>query len=371
VLLTPVALATALLTATGTASVPTDPDEALTPFEQSLDKMPAMALETEGAMMVYVDMDLAWGRAGIGIDPAERLDRVGALVEPPTWTQTPQLFGPYAAQVDEARSEVGFTMFQIEREIAVLAPPNNIMIAETSVTADDVTAAVASDPLWSADLGTVESAGGPYFTWGDDPAAPHVDRISPMRPLGQGGQLAVIADDAGSTVVRTLEPADMEAVLTTAAGTSSSLLDTDFFGAALAALGKGAVLQTIGVPQPQLFDPAVVVLGTEAIEELLQDVVLVPAYDGLLIAELYDGGVSQTELLFVYGDAANAEASAPAFERALAEGVNTTTMEPLSEIFPGASVSTDGPVVVVTLPSEGAYRIAQRMLFERALFPAG
>ncbi len=57
------------------------------------------------------------------------------------------------------------------------------------------------------------------------------------------------------------------------------------------------------------------------------------------------------------------------FEQALAEGVNTTTMEPLSDVFPGASVSTDGAVVVVTLPSEGAYRIAQRMLFERALFP--
>jgi hypothetical protein len=63
--------------------------------------------------------------------------------------------------------------------------------------------------------------------------------------------------------------------------------------------------------------------------------------------------------------------SAPTFEQALAEGVDTTTMKPLSDVFPDASVSTDGAVVVVTLPSEGAYRIAQRMLFERALFPAG
>ena len=131
------------------------------------------------------------------------------------------------------------------------------------------------------------------------------------------------------------------------------------------------MLQAIGVPQPQPFDPAVVVLSTEAIEELLQDVVLVPAYDGVLITELYDGEQTQTKLLFVYGDEATAEESAPVFERALAEGVNTTTMEPLSDVFPGASVSTDGAAVVVTLPSEGAYRIAQRMLFERALFPAG
>ena len=368
-LLTPVALATALLAATGAASVPTDPDGGLMPFEQSLDRIPASALEADGAMVTYVDMDLAWNRAGIGSDPDERLDRVGALFEPSTWTQTPQLFGQSAVLVDEARAEVGFTTFEIGREIAVLAPPRNITIAETSVSSDDVDAAVESDPLWASELTTVETPGGAYYQWSDDPTAPNVDRISPMRPLGQGGQLAVVADDAGSIVVRTLEDADT--VLATMAGGTDSLLDTDFFAAAVAALGKGAVLQAMGVPQPQPFDPAVVVLGTEAIEELLEDVVLVPAYDGLLIAELYDGGQSQTKLLFVYGDEASAGESAPIFEQALAEGVNTTTMEPLADVFPGASVSTDGAVVVVTMPSEGAYRIAQRMLFERALFPAG
>jgi hypothetical protein len=339
------------------------------PFEQSLDRIPASALEADGAIVTYVDMDLAWNRAGIGSDPNERLGGVSALFQPSTWTQTPQLFGQSAMLVDEARAEVGFTTFEIEREIAVLAPPRNITIAETSVSSDDVDAAVESDPLWASELTSVETPAGAYYQWGDDPTAPNVDRISPMRPLGQGGQLAVIADDAGSIVMRTLEDADT--VLATIAGATDSLLDTDFFAAAVAALGKGAVLQAMGVPQPQPYDPAVVVLGTEAIEELLQDVVLVPAYDGLLIAELYDGGHSQTKLLFVYGDEASAGESAPIFEQALAEGVETTTMKPLSDVFPGASVSTDGAVVVVTLPSEGAYRIAQRMLFERALFPAG
>ena len=160
-LLPPVALATALLAATGAASVPTEPDGGgLTPFEQSLDRVPASALDAEGAMR---DVRRHGPRVGPGRTrhrSGERLDRIGALVELPTWTQTPQLFGPYAAQVDEARAEVGFSMFEIEREIAVLAPPRNITIAETSVTSDDVTAAVESDPLWSADLTTVESAGG-------------------------------------------------------------------------------------------------------------------------------------------------------------------------------------------------------------------
>lgn len=368
-LLTPVVLATSLLAATGAATVPTGPDSGVpTPFEQSLDRVPASALDADGAMVTYVDMDLAWDRAGVGADPDQRLGRVSALFDPATWTQTPQLFGQSAMLVDEARAEVGFTTFEIDREIAVLAPPRSMMIAETSVSPDDIAAAVQSDPLWAAELTTIETPDGAYFQWGDDPTALNVDRITPMRPLGQGGQLAVIADEPGSIVARTLEGADV--VLTTIAGGTDSLLDTDVFGAAAGALGKGAVLQAIGVPQPQLFDPAVVVLSTETIDELLQDVVLVPRYDGLLIAELYDGGRSQTELLFVYGDDAQAKESVPVFEQALAESVNTTTMQPLSEVFPDAMVESDGPAVIVTLSSEGAYRIAQQMLFERALFPA-
>jgi hypothetical protein len=371
VLLPAVAIATALVVANGVATTPTSPDsDGATRFERSLDRLPASALDAEGATLTYVDMDLAWDRAGVGAD-GRRLDQLGVLVDPESWTQPPQLFSQRAAQVDAAEAEVGFSMFDIEREIAVLAPPRNVTIAETSVTSDDIAAAVESDPLWSTDLTTVESADGAYFQWTDDPAAPHVDRITPMRPLGQGGQLAVVADDAGSTVVRTLDPADMEAVLSTVAGSASSLLDTEFFAATVDALGKGAVLQAIGVPAPQPFDPGLQVLSTEALAQALPDVALVPAYGGVLIAELYDGERTQTEVLFAYGDAATAASSAPAFEQALAEGIDTTTNRPLAEILPGASVSVDGAVVVVTLPSQDGYRRAQQMLFARALFPTG
>jgi hypothetical protein len=371
VLLTSLAVATVLV-APGAASVPTDPEGgAPTPFERSLDRVPASALDAESAMVTYVDMDLAWERAGVGTDPAERLDRLGALVEVPTWTQPPQLFGQMAALVDEARAEVGFSLFEIGREIAVLSPPRDIKIAETTATVDDVTAAVQSDPLWSSALATVEHADGTYFEWGDDPSAPNADLITPMRPLGRGGQLAVVAGDTGSTVVRTLDAADMESVLTTMAGASDSLLDTEFFAAVVNALGDGDVLQATSLAQPQPLDPAALLLTEQGIEEVLEQIVLVPPYRGVVIAQSYDGAQSSTELLFVYGDAAGAEASAPLFEQALAASINVTTMEPLGGFFPDATVSTEGPVVVVSIPSQDAYRVAQRMMFERSLFPAG
>ena len=114
------------------ATTPTDPDNRqLTAFEQSLDQMPADALNEESATLLYVDMELAWQRAGVGSTIDERLDGIGALVELATRTQPPQLFGQYAMQIEEARAEVGFTMFEVDREITVQSPPNDIIIAET------------------------------------------------------------------------------------------------------------------------------------------------------------------------------------------------------------------------------------------------
>ena len=172
--------------------MPSDPESAAqTPFEQSLDRLPADALEADGAVLYYVDLELAWERAGVGAEVDERFERVGSMIDLTTWTQPPSLFGQYFAQLDEARSEVGFTMFDIDREVSVQAPPNNIAIAEIRVSPDDVTAAVETDPLWSARADDDRASDGGYFQWGDDPLETQLELRTPMRPLGQGGQLAL------------------------------------------------------------------------------------------------------------------------------------------------------------------------------------
>ena len=367
-----VVLVGALATAVVGSTVPSDPESvAQTPFEQSLDRLPADALEADGAVLYYVDLELAWERAGVGPEVDERFERVGSMIDLTTWTQPATLFGQYSAQLDEARSEVGFTMFDIDREVSVQAPPNNIAIAEVRVSPDDVTAAVETDPLWSAQLTTIEHPDGGYFQWGDDPLETQLELRTPMRPLGQGGQLALIGTDGEATVVRTIDAADMEAVLSTSAGDADSLLDDDFVAAAVAALGEGDVLQVMAVDEAIGFDPAALLLNPDAAEQLLADLVLLQPYDGVVIADLYDGALTSTEVLLVHPDPESAEANAALVEQALAENVDLVSNQPLSELLPDAAVSTEGPVVVVTLPFAGAYARAQRMLVERSLFPTG
>jgi hypothetical protein len=362
-LLTATLAATVTVTTTGTE----DDDTAMSPFEQSLDRLPASALSEESAALYYVDLERAWERAGI--DPgADERERINAMIELPTWTQPAQLFGQRSAQLEEARAEVGFTMFDIDREITVQSPPHHTTIADTHVDPETITAAVQSDPLWSPELTTVEHPDGGYFQWGDDPMATEMSRLSPMRPLGQGGQLALIGSDADATVVRTVDAADMEALLSTVAGRSDSLLDVDMFAAAVDALGDGVVIQVTAVDEAIAFDPVSLSLSPENFEALLAEMVLLEPYEGVVIAELYDGAESRTEILLVH---ASDEANAELVEQAIAEGIDPITQQPLAEVLPGAEVSTVGPVVVVTLPFEGAYPQAQRMLMQRSLFPTG
>ena len=60
-------------------------------------------------------------------------------------------------------------------------------------------------------------------------------------------------------------------------------------------------------------------------------------------------------MLLVHPDDESAEANAALVEQALAENVDLVSDQPLSELLPDAEVSTEGPVVVVTLPFDGAY----------------
>jgi hypothetical protein len=366
-----VTLAGAFAAAVGSMTVSTEPESAaLTPFEQSLDLLPATALDRDGAMLLYVDMELAWQRAGVGGDPDERLDNIGALIDLATWTQAPQLFSQRFALVDEARAEVGFTMFDIDREVAVLAPPRDIMIAETDVPPEEIAAVLEFDPIWSPELTMVDTPYGGYFQWGDDPTAQDLGRISPFRPFGQGGQLALLGSDADATVVRTVDAADVEAVLSTAAGATDSLLDRESIAAAVAgAAGAAGVLQVIA-SEPVAFDPgSLIIRDPEEVETLLADMVLLEPYNGVVIVDLFDGAQTETKVLLVHADEAAADANADLAEQAIAEGFDPVTRQPLADLIPGAEVAAEGPVVVITLPFEGAYPRAHQMLVRRALFP--
>ena len=351
------------------ASAPAPAGGDATAFGAALDDLPAEMLSADGAVLYYTDRALAWQRLGVGSDTADRLDAIGRTFEEATYSQSPVLFAP-DLDLDRSREEIGFTTFDIEREAAVLAPPRRVVVADTTVTPDAVRTALTTDPVWSAELTEVDGADGAFYSWGDDDIELHVDRRSPLRPLGQSGHLAVSGADQ-ATVVQTITADDMQAALAAADGSAPSVLDTGPFAAAATMLdAAGAtVLQAIGVPGATLFMPPLDA-SAATIEQLLAALPQLLPYASILVVEVVDpDGNPRTEIEVTHFDDVSAAANAEAMAAWLAGGTDAVSGRPLSELLPGASVETVGPVVRVIVDGPGHYHTATDMLLNRALFP--
>jgi len=364
-----IAAAATLPFAAGTSPASQPGEAAGSGFEQLLGQLPAAALDADGAMLMYVDMTVVWDRLGVRDDPDERLDNLGrtGLVE--SWSFVPQMFDAYVAQVDEARAEVGFSALEIDREVAVLAPPRRVVIAATTVPASDVVAAIESDPVWSPDLEEAVTESGRYWHWGGEDFEIHADRRSPLRPLGRGGQLAIL-DEEPATVIRTIAARDMAATQQAAAGAVPSALDTGPLADALATFHGATVVQAIGVTEPGGGPPPNVT--REQLEQLLADESsFVLPYTGLLVAELTDGESFWVEALLVHPAPQVAAANAERVITFLRDGTDMVSRRPIAELLPAATVDGSGTVVRVTVDDPAAFRVLVQMLQQRALFPVG
>lgn len=337
-------------------------------FTELLGMTPLAAVAREGVTIYYTDMTMHWERAGVGTDPEERLDSLIELNAPETFAIPPQLFGNLHADVEGARAEVGFSTFEIDRELAVMRPPHDLYIDVTTVPADTVIAAVEAHPLWADRLTVVETEHGDYLDWGDGAPTDFTAR-SPFRPLGRAGQLGLLGDPA--TTIRTYDPAAVEAALAAAAGAADNATEHPIVAALAGALEQRSVLQLAAVTKPTSFVPPLTATP-EQIERILAEAVLLLPYFGLAIVQSADedGGV-HTEVLLVNANEAHATENAALVEELLAEGVDMQTGQPFSELLPGASVAVDGPVVRVDAPADDAFPRLLRMLQSNALFPTG
>jgi hypothetical protein len=360
--LVPVALAPLALLAPKPAS-PEPAEAGDSPFAAMLASVPGSRFEAgSDATLLYVDMALAWDEFGVTTDPDDRLEHLGQVGVD---IGVPQLFGAFSADIEGAEAEVGFSVVNIEREIAVLLPPDSLIVDVTNVPPVDVVDALEANPTWSPELVQVDSQHGPYFSWGEG-AELHPDRRSPLRPLGQAGELAVLGDEVATTV-RTLDPAWIEDALGSYVGEVEPVSGGELLAPVVDGLAGAAVLQLTALATP----PTLGLLPNLTPELLarLEAEALAP-YVGISIAELSTDDGRVGEVLIVHADEATAAANAELVENALADGLDLLTNQPLAELLPDASVAVDGTVVRVTVPGDRSYRTLQRMLFARALFPA-
>lgn len=311
--------------------------------------VPATAVEGELPMLSYVDMDLVWASLGVA-DDADDEARMAAFTSAPAngrFIVPPRLFDQQWLNVDRAREEIGFDALAIRRELAVDAPPSELRLVDVAVDAATIETAIAADPMWSDLLRTVEHDAGTYVDWTPDgeperELAPDFTRITPMRPLGIGGQLAVSGDGDEVRVVRTKEAALMEAVLAGDEGASAA--ERGPFAGADEAI-EGDVLQVVGVGAPISGLPANLSPAQRA--QLEEQLVFVGPYESILLVELVEEGGPQVEVLLLHADEAAAAANEAAVRELAATGT-TLSGRPAADLLPGATVTVDGAVVRVT-----------------------
>ena len=89
------------------------------------------------------------------------------------------------------QTELGIQAAEVAETIRAGKAPETYTLLSGEFNAGNVNAAVASDPTWSDRLETATWNGVEYYTWGADLLF-NQERITPVRPLGHGGRLALI-----------------------------------------------------------------------------------------------------------------------------------------------------------------------------------
>ena len=343
----PVVLAGAL--ALGATSVPAAPDTAVDPANPPVklfDIVPASSLQP-GASLYFVDMDKAWALIGQGDVAPEDRTPTAEFARPGTYVVPATLFSSFAAQLDEQRAEVGFDFNHIRQSLEIGSPPQVITVATVTGTPDNIANAVTADPTWSPKLTQRTVGETTVYDWGDKI---DMNGRGPMRPVGQGGQLAVtpLGSDGpgeGVMVARTTQHATMEAQLATTAATS--VLRSGPLAPALQAVVGPDLLQLVALAAPDPGSPTALVSQN---------------YSGI------DGeppGPAIAQL--VYSSDTAAATAADDITTLLASGTSLATGRKVAELLPGATVSASGSIVTVTTASPEHFRVLVDAMMRRDL----
>lgn len=283
------------------------------------------------------------GTTGSGAEP-EVIDYLTALLGPPTEGE-PRAAARSIGYVDAAdladvwawRDEFGFSIVDTVAAVEAGLPPEMISAHVVAVTEHDVDDAVRTHAVWSDRLVDTEHAGIPYYQWGTD-AEINIDRRTAGRPLGRGGQLALI----DTVAVR-------------------SVLDSAMVGA-LSAIGDNRTLAANGdamavvdaLVERGVYSMLLTSEGPSAPREPTSTPPLAP-YQWLGAGIAFDAGGALDEGTFLnvvvlhHADEAAAAVNLERLEQLIDQGSSVVTDAPWSSIYRIRSVGTEGVRTIAVL----------------------
>lgn len=263
----------------------------------------------------------------------------------------PAIWGPNVASVEAWRNELGFSILDVDRDVFAGVPPHRYRIMLGRIDPENVQRAVVSDPNFSDLLETAEHHDTKYFTWGSQAEA-DLSRKSAARPVGRGGQLAVLDD----RIIWTLNEGAMEAALDTRSGTTPSLAEfEDFHLAALSLESVGAytAILTNGV----LAVEDVVRFASAQRPEAAEEIRRLQAESGFLLrytalgigASLGSDGAPRAVIVLVNSDEDAALENATRLEDIITNGRSVFTGSRWSDLARVDTVTTEGRLTVGVL----------------------
>jgi hypothetical protein len=294
-----------------------------------LQRIPSAAPSTNEASIV--DLSAAAAAAGITVPPAGAADDeiVAYLLGLPRDALIPDLLRDPAPRFADLTRELGIDPTQVGAAITAGTPPETYQVLQGDFDAGAIEAAVRADPMWSDLLTTAQYRDVAYYAWGADFASA-LDRVTPVRPLGWGGRLAL----DGRFIYWVPWTAGMEGLIDAGAGAATTLGEGPLFSRAARALEQAGVYSAILTDAPLLADA--------------------PVSGGVLAI---GGGRDENGAFWVvaavHDDAAAAEEAAAAFRSILTEGTTQGTRQPWSERVSSFEVTVEGDMLLAVMRSTG------------------
>lgn len=301
----------------------------------------------EGAAAFVVVNDLAKAAEAAGLTvPADGTDNqalgtyfteLSGIGDAPVAAAPAELVRTSALQDAEWRAEVGFAPVDLTGDVSSGQPPDQLQTFFGDFDLDTVTAAVESDPTWSADLETVEHEGNTYFSWGEDHAVA-VTNASAVRRLGESARLFV--DDEAGVAYWARSTALMEEAMDTFAGEAPSLADDPEIGPLAEALDGLDAYSAALIGDAEQFAGAP---GGE----------LAP-YDAVATGASLVDGQARLLLVLLHADEATAADNAERLAEVVADGESAVNGRPWSDVLGEGEIEVDGSLVVASFPTDDA-----------------
>ena len=307
-----------------------------------LDRVPDAG--ASGDLMV-VDLAAAAAAGGVAVPaPGASADEIADyLAGLPRDALVPSVVRDPFPDFDALTRELGIDPALVTAAIEAGTPPETYQVLAGDFDPAAVDAAVRSDSVWADLLTTAEHGGVPYYAWGNDFETDY-SRVTPVRPLGRGGRLAV--DDGWLYWVPWTT--GMEGLIDAGAGRVASRADDPLFARGAAALEEAGVYSAILSDVPLIDD------GTGS---------------GLFLG--LGGGRDEAGaywvIVAIHDTAAAAQESADAVRLALTEGTILSSGALWSERVAGFEVTVEGDMLVAVVHAAAGEGDWMRAYYTREL----